>query len=72
VKWESDTQAHSAYLMWWYRRVPLRNYVNGWKVSPSHYINQDLSTIWLSAPQCDECTAKPAAAAPAKSAATAK
>jgi peptide/nickel transport system substrate-binding protein len=72
VKWESDTQAHSAYLMWWYRRVPLRNYVNGWKVSPSHYINQDLSTIWLSPPQCDECTAKPAAAAPAKSAATAK
>jgi peptide/nickel transport system substrate-binding protein len=49
------TEAHDPFLMWWYRRVPLRSYVHGWKISPSHYINQDLSTIWLSAPKCDEC-----------------
>jgi peptide/nickel transport system substrate-binding protein len=57
VKYESDTQAHSAYLLWWYRRVPLRSYVHGWKISPSHYINQDLSTIWLAAPECGACSA---------------
>ena len=70
VKHEMDTEAHSTYLLWWYRRVPLRSYVHGWKISPSHYINQDLSTIWLSPPQCDECAGKPTAAA--KSAATSK
>ncbi|HEX3885172.1 MAG TPA: ABC transporter substrate-binding protein [Stellaceae bacterium] len=59
VKEVMDEQVHTAYLLWWYRRVPLRSYVNGWKISPSHYINQDLSTIWLSSPQCGECTEKP-------------
>ena len=32
------------------QRVPRpvsRSYVKGWKISPSHYLNQDLSTIWL-------------------------
>ena len=61
VKYEMDTEAHSTYLLWWYRRVPLRSYVNGWKISPSHYINQDLSTIWLSAPKCGQCSATPSA-----------
>ena len=27
--------------------VPERSYVHGWKIGPSHYINQDLSDIWL-------------------------
>ena len=62
VKHEMDTEAHSPYLLWWYRRVPLRSYVHGWKISPSHYINQDLATIWLSAPQCEKCTDEPPAA----------
>ncbi|MGE5269496.1 MAG: ABC transporter substrate-binding protein [Thiohalocapsa sp.] len=59
VKYDMDTQAHNAWLLWWYRRVPLRSYVNGWKISPSHYMNQDLATIWLSAPECGQCTATP-------------
>ncbi len=42
-----DTQAHAMMLLWWYRIVPYRSYVKGWKISPSHFINQDLSTIWL-------------------------
>jgi peptide/nickel transport system substrate-binding protein len=29
------------------RIVPYRSYVKGWKISPSHYVNQDLATIWL-------------------------
>jgi peptide/nickel transport system substrate-binding protein len=53
---EQATEAHDPFLLWWYRRVPLRSYVHGWKISPSHYINQDLADIWLSEPKCDECS----------------
>jgi peptide/nickel transport system substrate-binding protein len=42
-----DDQAHKLMLLWWYRIVPYRSYVKGWKISPSHYLNQDLATIWL-------------------------
>jgi peptide/nickel transport system substrate-binding protein len=55
-------EAHIAFLGWWYRLVPHRSYVNGWKIGPSHYLNQDLGTIWLSAPQCGSCTDQPPAA----------
>jgi len=33
--------------LWWNRIIPHRSYVKGWKVSPSHYLNQDLSGGWL-------------------------
>jgi peptide/nickel transport system substrate-binding protein len=46
-KYVLDTQAHEIFLLWWYRTVPYRSYVKGWKISPSHYLNQDLATIWL-------------------------
>jgi peptide/nickel transport system substrate-binding protein len=42
-----DTEAHEIFLLWRYRIVPYRSYVKGWKVSPSHYVNQDLAAIWL-------------------------
>ena len=42
-----DTQAHEIPMMFWYRIVPYRSYVKGWKISPSHFLNQDLATIWL-------------------------
>src|SRR5438067_4385202 len=42
-----DDQAHAIYLLWWQRIVPHRSYVKGWKISPSHYLNQDLATVWL-------------------------
>jgi len=42
-----DTEAHEIFLLWRYRIVPYRSYVKGSKVSPSHYVNQDLATIWL-------------------------
>jgi peptide/nickel transport system substrate-binding protein len=42
-----DTQAHTIMMPWWERIVPMRSYVKGWKISPSHYINQDLGTVWL-------------------------
>jgi peptide/nickel transport system substrate-binding protein len=59
AKWVMDDQAHVAFLLWWYRMEPYRDYVNGWKISPSHYLNQDLSTIWLSPPHCGTCADKP-------------
>jgi peptide/nickel transport system substrate-binding protein len=40
-------QAHEIFLLWWRRIVPYRSYVKGWQISPSHYLNQDLSTVWL-------------------------
>jgi peptide/nickel transport system substrate-binding protein len=46
-KYVLDTQAHEIFLLWWYRTVPHRSYVKGWKISPSHYLNQDLGTVWL-------------------------
>jgi len=42
-----DTQAHEMFLLWRYRIVPYRSYVKGFRISPSHYVNQDLATIWL-------------------------
>jgi peptide/nickel transport system substrate-binding protein len=42
-----DTEAHESFLLWRYRIVPYRSYVKGFKISPSHYVNQDLATIWL-------------------------
>jgi peptide/nickel transport system substrate-binding protein len=54
-------EARIAFLGWWYRLVPHRSYVHGWKIGPSHYLNQDLGTIWLSAPQCEKCADQPLA-----------
>jgi len=43
-----DEQANLMITLWWYRIIPHRSYVKGWKISPSHYLNQDLSGVWLS------------------------
>ena len=42
-----DEQAHTVITLWWYRIVPHRATVRGWKISPSHYQNQDLANVWL-------------------------
>src|ERR1051325_128418 len=42
-----DTEAHATKVIWSIRIVPYRSYVKGWKISPSHFLNQDLSTVWL-------------------------
>ena len=52
-------EAHYIHTFWWNRIVPYRSYMHGWKIGPSHYSNQDLSTIWLAPPKCDECSATP-------------
>jgi peptide/nickel transport system substrate-binding protein len=47
AKYVLDEQAHGIYLLWWQRIVPYQSYVKGWKIGPSHYVNQDLATVWL-------------------------
>ena len=42
-----DVEAHEFPALWWNRIVVGRSYVKGWKISPSHFVNQDLATIWL-------------------------
>ena len=42
-----DVEAHLFPTLWWNRIVVHRASVKGWKISPSHFINQDLATIWL-------------------------
>ncbi len=42
-----DEEAHMLVTYWWYRIIPHRSIVRGWKVSPSHYIPQDLANVWL-------------------------
>jgi peptide/nickel transport system substrate-binding protein len=42
-----DTEAHATKIVWWNRIVPYRSYLKGFKISPSHYINMDLATLWL-------------------------
>src|ERR1044071_6607137 len=46
-----DDEAHKIMVLWWYRIIPYRSYVKGWKISPSHYVNQDLANIWLDKPE---------------------
>jgi len=47
IRYAHNQQAHQLVVTWWHRIVPMRSYVKGWKISPSHYLNQDLSNIWL-------------------------
>jgi peptide/nickel transport system substrate-binding protein len=42
-----NDQVHEIVLPYWYRIILERSYVKGWKISPSHYLNQDLANIWL-------------------------
>ncbi|MEK9671179.1 MAG: hypothetical protein VW268_01575 [Rhodospirillaceae bacterium] len=40
-------QAHELITLWWYKINPHRSYVKGWKIAPSHYLNQHLDQVWL-------------------------
>ncbi|MGI9524684.1 MAG: ABC transporter substrate-binding protein [Hyphomicrobiaceae bacterium] len=42
-----QTQAHMITTLWWYKINVYRSYVKGWKISPSHYLNQHLDNVWL-------------------------
>ncbi len=42
-----DEQAHFTLAFWWFKINPHRSYVKGWKIAPSHYLNQSLDQVWL-------------------------
>ncbi len=42
-----DEMAHMSVVFWWHRIVAHRSYVKGWKMAPSHYLNQHLDNVWL-------------------------
>jgi len=42
-----DEAMVAAITLWWYKINPHRSYVKGWKIAPSHYLNQHLDNVWL-------------------------
>ena len=42
-----DEKVYQFDLLWWQRIVAHSDKVKGWKIAPSHYVNQDLRDVWL-------------------------
>ena len=40
-------QSYQFPVLWWQRIVPHSSKLKGWKIGPSHYVNQDLRDVWL-------------------------
>ena len=40
-------QSYTVPVVWWHRIVARDARIRGWKMSPSHYLNQDLAAVWL-------------------------
>ncbi len=43
----SLTQAYSVPLLWWQRIIVYHKKIQGWEMTPSHYLWQDLGDVWL-------------------------
>jgi peptide/nickel transport system substrate-binding protein len=43
-----DEEAHYLMTLQWHRIIPHSSKVHGWTVTPSHYLNNTLDTVWLS------------------------
>jgi peptide/nickel transport system substrate-binding protein len=41
------TEAYSVPLLWWNRIVVTSSKLQGWSITPSHFIGQDLANVWL-------------------------
>jgi len=42
-----DEEAHYAYTLQWHRIIPHSAKVRGWTITPSHFVNNQLDTVWL-------------------------
>jgi peptide/nickel transport system substrate-binding protein len=42
-----DEEAHYILTLQWHRIIPHSSKVKGWQVTPSHYLNNQLDTVWL-------------------------
>jgi peptide/nickel transport system substrate-binding protein len=43
-----DEEVHVFYTLQWHRIIPHLAKVRGWTITPSHYLNNQLDTVWLS------------------------
>jgi peptide/nickel transport system substrate-binding protein len=43
-----DEQAHYLMTLQWHRIIPQSSRLHGWTITPSHYLNNTLDTVWLS------------------------
>jgi len=43
----SLTQAYSVPILWWQRIIIYNKKIQGWHMTPSHYLWQDLTDVWL-------------------------
>ena len=41
------TEAYTVPLLWWNRIVATSASLKGWAITPSHFIGQDLTDVWL-------------------------
>jgi peptide/nickel transport system substrate-binding protein len=42
-----DEEVHVIYTLQWHRIIPHSSKVKGWMITPSHYLNNMLDTVWL-------------------------
>jgi peptide/nickel transport system substrate-binding protein len=42
-----DEMAYQFHVLWWQRIIPHWAKVKAWKITPSHYLDQDLRDVWL-------------------------
>ena len=42
-----DEEVHVMYTLQWHRIIPHSAKVKGWTITPSHYLNNQLDTVWL-------------------------
>jgi len=42
-----DEEVHVFYTLQWHRIIPHSAKVKGWTITPSHYLNNQLDTVWL-------------------------
>jgi peptide/nickel transport system substrate-binding protein len=42
-----DEEVHYLMTLQWHRIIPHSARVKGWQITPSHYLNQQLDTVWL-------------------------
>ena len=40
-------QAYTVPTIWWHRIIVQHKVIKGWNITPSHYVGQDLSDVWL-------------------------
>jgi peptide/nickel transport system substrate-binding protein len=43
-----DEEAHYLMTLQWHRIIPQSSKMHGWTITPSHYLNNTLDTVWLS------------------------